>query len=123
MKELYSNNKKQTIDGGDVMVDDLVVPHHVIIELKKNNLSVHNFTRGELEDIIQACADGKLKENPEEGTLRHQMVKKHKHTKSWVDRCCPEGHRCEEMQHQGHAEIITEERKKNKWGHPAPATC
>ncbi len=125
MKQIYPDNKTDNYHVNEIVVDGLVVPQHVIIELKKNNLSVHNFNKGELEDIIKACAvDGNLVDDHEGGTLRDKMVlteserRQQRNKKSWVERCCPENHDCEE-----HREKIEKERKARKTGHHLVESC
>ncbi len=123
--ETEQDNKNLKMHPGDVIVDGMVVPQHVIFELKKNNLSVDNFSKGELEDIIIACSkDGALVDDHEGGTLRDKMLlteterSRQRNKKSWVERCCPEGHDCEE-----HRKKIKEERKARKSGHHVVESC
>lgn len=53
---------------------------------------------------------------------KQEKKKPKRHMQSWVERCCPEGHKCDEEQSQEHGEKIKEERK-NKWGYHPITAC
>ena len=61
-------------NNGAVLIDGVEIPPHVIQEFLKNFLDPHQYHAGILREVIAACADGKMIEDHNGGTLLDKLV-------------------------------------------------
>lgn len=59
--------------GGEMVVDGVRLSSHVVQELRKNGLDPTQYSAGILREVIAACADGKMIEDHDGGSLLDKL--------------------------------------------------
>lgn len=115
--------------GEDLIVDGVRLSSHVIQEFKRNGLDPTQYHAGILREVIAACADGKMIEDHNGGSLLDKLLlaadEKHKTKEGKEDGVCDEEDEDERTHASRHnkrkkplksySEMIHEEREAHKW--------